>query len=167
MSEDRSVLFQLQQTEDFVTRHIGPRDLDIGAMLETIGVESLDRLIELAVPDDLRFDTPLDLPIGRREEDVLATLRSMAGKNTVKRSMIGMGYYDCFTPGVILRQVLENPGWYTAYTPYQPEISQGRLEALLNFQTMVMDLTGMDMACLLYTSPSPRDGLLSRMPSSA
>ena len=146
MSEDRSVLFQLQQTEDFVTRHIGPRDLDIGAMLETIGVESLDRLIELAVPDDLRFDTPLDLPIGRREEDVLATLRSMAGKNTVKRSMIGMGYYDCFTPGVILRQVLENPGWYTAYTPYQPEISQGRLEALLNFQTMVMDLTGMDMA---------------------
>ena len=85
MSEDRSVLFQLQQTDDFVTRHIGPRDLDIGAMLETIGVESLDRLIELAVPDDLRFDTPLDLPIGRREEDVLATLRSMAGKNTVKR----------------------------------------------------------------------------------
>ena len=146
MSDDRSALLQLEQTEDFVTRHIGPRDFDIGEMLETIGVESLDRLIELAVPDDLRSDTPLDLPLGRCEEDVLSTLRSMAGKNTVKRSMIGTGYYDCFTPGVILRQVLENPGWYTAYTPYQPEISQGRLEALLNFQTMVMDLTGMDMA---------------------
>jgi len=146
MSDDRRALFQLQQTEDFVTRHIGPRNLEIGAMLETIGVESLERLIELAVPDDLRSDTPLDLPLGRREEDVLGALRSMAGKNTIHRSMIGMGYYDCFTPGVILRQVLENPGWYTAYTPYQPEISQGRLEALLNFQTMVMDLTGMDMA---------------------
>ena len=146
MSDGHSTLSQLEQAEDFVTRHIGPRDTDIDTMLETVGVESLDRLIEQAVPAGLRADTPLDLPPGRREEDVLRALRSMADKNTVQRSMIGMGYYDCFTPGVILRKVLENPGWYTAYTPYQPEISQGRLEALLNFQTMVMDLTGMEMA---------------------
>ena len=146
MLDDHSVLSQLEQSQDFVTRHIGPRDSDIDKMLETVGVESLDRLIEQAVPAGLRSDKPLDLPSGRREEDVLCALRSMADKNTVHRSMIGMGYYDCVTPGVILRKVLEDPGWYTAYTPYQPEISQGRLEALLNFQTMVMDLTGMEMA---------------------
>ena len=146
MLDDHSVLSQLEQSQDFVTRHIGPRDSDIDEMLETVGVESLDRLIEQAVPAGLRSDKPLDLPSGRREEDVLCALRAMADKNTVHRSMIGMGYYDCITPGVILRKVLEDPGWYTAYTPYQPEISQGRLEALLNFQTMVMDLTGMEMA---------------------
>ena len=114
MSDGHSTLSQLEQTEDFVTRHIGPRDTDIDTMLETVGVESLDRLIEQAVPAGLRADTPLDLPPGRREEDVLRALRSMADKNTVQRSMIGMGYYDSFTPGVILRKVLENPGWYTA-----------------------------------------------------
>ncbi|NKB56117.1 MAG: aminomethyl-transferring glycine dehydrogenase [Alphaproteobacteria bacterium] len=143
---DRTPLQTLEQHDDFISRHIGPRDSDIQAMLDTIGVESLDALIVRAVPSGLRSDTPLDLPPARREDDVLAELRAMAGQNTVLRSMIGMGYYDCFTPGVILRNVLENPGWYTAYTPYQPEISQGRLEALLNFQTMVMDLTGMEMA---------------------
>lgn len=146
MPGDRNMLAQLEQTDDFVSRHIGPRDGDIDTMLETVGVASLDQLIERAVPAGLRSETPLDLPPGRRENDVLDALRRMADRNTVQRSMIGMGYYDCFTPGVILRKVLENPGWYTAYTPYQPEISQGRLEALLNFQTMVMDLTGMEMA---------------------
>ncbi len=146
MSGSRSALSHLEQTDDFVSRHIGPRDADIESMLQTVGAETLERLIDQAVPVGLQSDTPLDLPPGRREEDVLNALRGMADMNKIQRSMIGMGYYDCFTPGVILRKVLENPGWYTAYTPYQPEISQGRLEALLNFQTMVMDLTGMEMA---------------------
>ncbi len=142
----RTALDELEQHDDFVTRHVGPRDAEIEAMLDAIGVESLEALIDRAVPEALRSKTPLDLPPGRTEIDVLAALRDMASQNTVLRSMIGAGYYDCFTPGVILRRVLENPGWYTAYTPYQPEISQGRLEALLNFQTMVMDLTGMALA---------------------
>jgi len=146
MSGSRIALSQLEQTDDFVSRHVGPRDSDIESMLETCGIESLERLIGQAVPAGLQSVEPLDLPPGRREDDVLGALRDMADRNIVQRSMIGMGYYDCFTPGVILRKVLENPGWYTAYTPYQPEISQGRLEALLNFQTMVMDLTGMEMA---------------------
>ena len=146
MTQDRIDLTDLEQTDDFVSRHIGPREADVASMLETVGVASLDALIERAVPAGLRSDVPLDLPPGRREDDVLEALRGLASQNRVMRSMIGMGYYDCFTPGVILRKVLENPGWYTAYTPYQPEISQGRLEALLNFQTMVIDLTGMEMA---------------------
>ena len=146
MSGNRSALSRLEQTDDFVSRHIGPRDAEIESMLETVGVDSLDQLIEQAVPADLQSDAPLDLPSGRREDDVLDALQNFGARNQVLRSMIGMGYYDCFTPGVILRKVLENPGWYTAYTPYQPEISQGRLEALLNFQTMVMDLTGMEIA---------------------
>ena len=146
MSDNCSALSHLEQTDDFVSRHIGPRDADIESMLETVGVETLNRLIEQAVPAGLQSGKMLELPPGRREDDVLEALRGMADRNTVQRSMIGMGYYDCITPGVILRKVLENPGWYTAYTPYQPEISQGRLEALLNFQTMVMDLTGMELA---------------------
>jgi len=146
MSRDRTSLQTLEQHDDFISRHIGPRDDEVAAMLKTVGVESLDKLIEGAVPTGLRSQAPLDLPPARREDDVLDELRRFAGQNKILRTLIGMGYYDCFTPGVILRNVLENPGWYTAYTPYQPEISQGRLEALLNFQTMVMGLTGMEMA---------------------
>src|SRR3546814_456636 len=115
-------------------------------MLAQIGVPSLDALIDRAVPKPIRSKAPLDLPPSRAERDVLGELRRMAGRNRLLKSLIGAGYYDTFTPPVILRNVMESPGWYTAYTPYQPEISQGRLEALLNYQTMVMDLTGMAMA---------------------
>jgi glycine dehydrogenase len=139
-------LRDLEQNGDFITRHIGPNEADIKAMLRVVGVASLDALIDRAAPAAIRAKEPLDLPPGRTEAEVLTALRAMASKNRVMRSMIGMGYHDCFTPGVIQRNVLENPGWYTAYTPYQPEISQGRLEVLLAFQTMVMDLTGMAVA---------------------
>src|SRR3546814_8506071 len=115
-------------------------------MLAQIGVPSLDALIDRAVPKPIRSKAPLDLPPSRAERDVLGELRRMAGRNRLLKSLIGAGYYDTFTPPVILRNVMESPGWYTAYTPYQPEISQGRLEALLNYQTMVMDLTSMAMA---------------------
>ena len=139
-------LSELEQRDDFVSRHIGPSPDEIEAMLAVVRAKSLDELIDLAVPASIRSREPLGLPPSRTEADVLAELRRMASNNRVMRSLIGMGYYDCHTPGVILRNVLENPGWYTAYTPYQPEISQGRLEALLNYQTMVMDLTGLDLA---------------------
>ncbi|MCG8545392.1 MAG: glycine dehydrogenase (aminomethyl-transferring), partial [Alphaproteobacteria bacterium] len=142
----RTPLHALEQTDDFVHRHIGPTEADIAEMLEFLGIDSLDALIDAAVPAAIRSDRPLELPPSRAERDVLAELRRMASDNTPMRSMIGTGYYDCITPPVVLRNVLENPGWYTAYTPYQPEISQGRLEALLNFQTMNTDLTGMEMA---------------------
>src|SRR3546814_16399950 len=115
-------------------------------MLAQIGVPSLDALIDRAVPKPIRSKAPLDLPPSRAERDVLGELRRMAGRNRLLKSLIGAGYYDTFTPPVILRNVMESPGWYTAYTPYQPEISQGRLEALLNYQTMVMDLTGLALA---------------------
>ena len=115
-------------------------------MLATVGVESLDELVDRAVPEAIRDRTPLDLPTGLTEAEALARLRALADRNEVFTSLIGMGYSGTITPPVILRNVLENPAWYTAYTPYQPEISQGRLEALLNFQTMVSDLTGMDLA---------------------
>ncbi len=139
-------LHDLEQSDDFISRHIGPDQADIDAMLRVVGVPSLEALIDQAAPAAIRAKQPLDLPPARPEAEVLDALRTIASKNTVMRSMIGMGYHDCFTPGVILRNVLENPGWYTAYTPYQPEISQGRLEVLLAFQTMVMDLTGMEVA---------------------
>ncbi len=130
----------------FVDRHIGPDDAEIARMLEVIGVESLDALIDEALPSVIRSDEPLRLPPPVSEEEALAELRAIAESNRRVRSLIGMGYYGTVTPGVIARNVLENPAWYTAYTPYQPEISQGRLEALLNFQTMVADLTGMELA---------------------
>ncbi|MGH6620677.1 MAG: aminomethyl-transferring glycine dehydrogenase, partial [Alphaproteobacteria bacterium] len=139
-------LSELEQNDDFIHRHIGPSQGDIDAMLKELGFASLDALVDKAVPRAIRSKKPLDLPPSRSEREVIGALRRMAQRNTPMRSVIGMGYYDCFTPPVILRNVLENPGWYTAYTPYQPEISQGRLEALLNFQTMVADLTGMEMA---------------------
>jgi len=131
---------------DFLPRHIGPSPADQEKMLAAIGVPSLDALIDEVVPPAIRSRQPLDLPGPRSEPDVLAELARMAEANQVYRSYIGQGYYGTHTPNVILRNILENPAWYTAYTPYQPEISQGRLEALLNFQTMVADLTGLDIA---------------------
>lgn len=130
----------------FAQRHIGPSDKDIKNMLSTIGCQSLDQLMEQTVPANIYHQKPLDLPQGLNEVEVLQTAQSLAQKNQIFKSFIGQGYYGTLTPNVILRNILENPGWYTAYTPYQPEISQGRLEALLNFQTMVSDLTGMQMA---------------------
>ncbi|HEX6105276.1 MAG TPA: aminomethyl-transferring glycine dehydrogenase [Gemmatimonadales bacterium] len=134
------------QPGHFAYRHIGPRREDVAEMLEQLGYESLDRFIDAVVPEDIRLRRPLALPPGRSEREVLQALRGLAGMNTVFRSYIGMGYAGTFTPQVVQRNVLENPGWYTAYTPYQAEISQGRLEALLNFQTVVADLTALPIA---------------------
>ena len=132
---------------DFSARHIGPSEEDQRAMLAALGYASLDDLVTRALPGYARPPASLGaLPAPRTEPEVLAELRRLAGRNKVAVSMIGLGYYDTVTPAVIRRNVLENPAWYTAYTPYQPEISQGRLEALLNFQTMVADLTGLDLA---------------------
>lgn len=137
---------RLDPSDTFVNRHIGPRDADIREMLETVGCRSLDDLVDQTVPASIRLRTPLSLPAARTEHALLAELRGIASENRVLRSLIGMGYYGTITPGVIQRNILENPGWYTQYTPYQAEISQGRLEALLNFQTMVADLTGLPLA---------------------
>jgi glycine dehydrogenase len=131
---------------NFIQRHIGPKLEDIQQMLDLMGVASLDDLIEKAVPQGIRLNRELQLPEAQSEYAALARLKQIAAKNQVFRSYIGMGYYDCITPPVIQRNILENPGWYTAYTPYQPEIAQGRLEALLNFQTMIIDLTGLEIA---------------------
>ncbi len=136
----------LEQKNDFISRHNGPSESDVVAMLETIGAKSLDELVEQTVPSKILLDEPLSLDDACSEQDSLKYLKQLAEQNTVATSYIGMGYYDTIVPPVILRNVLENPGWYTAYTPYQPEISQGRLEALLNYQQMVTDLTGMDIA---------------------
>jgi glycine dehydrogenase len=136
----------LQPSDQFVPRHIGPSDDEIAAMLHTLGLRSLDELVDQTVPAAIRLKQPLKLDPPRGEFESLAELREYARQNRVMRSMIGMGYYDCITPPVIQRNVLENPGWYTQYTPYQAEISQGRLEALINFQTMVADLTGLPLA---------------------
>ena len=125
---------------------IGPSKTDKQAMIKALGLASMDDLVERVVPSGIMSQAPLSLEKGRTEQQALADLRTIAAKNKVYKPMIGMGYYNCHTPSVILRNVLENPAWYTAYTPYQPEISQGRLEALLNFQTMVADLTGMEIA---------------------
>jgi glycine dehydrogenase len=130
----------------FAYRHIGPRREDVAEMIETLGYSSVDAFIDAVVPSDIRLRRPLALPPGRSEREVLQALRGLAGMNRVFRSYIGMGYAGCFTPQVVQRNVLENPGWYTAYTPYQAEIAQGRLEALLNFQTVVSDLTGLEIA---------------------
>jgi glycine dehydrogenase len=130
----------------FAERHIGPSESDQRAMLAALGYDSLDAFIAAVVPADIRLRGPLKIPAAKSEQEALAELRAIAGQNQVFRSYIGMGYHDTYTPGVILRNVLENPGWYTAYTPYQAEIAQGRLEALLNFQTMVSDLTGLEIA---------------------
>ncbi len=136
----------LNPTDSFVQRHLGPTDADIQEMLATLGLQSLEALIEATVPGDIRLRRPLALDARLSEHEALAKLRALHDRNQIFRSFIGMGYYDCVTPPVIQRNILENPGWYTQYTPYQPEIAQGRLEALLNFQTMVADLTGLPLA---------------------
>ncbi len=139
-------LSALEQRDEFISRHIGPSPANIGDMLAAIGAPSLDALIEQTVPAAIRLPAPLPLADARPEAEALAALKSIAGRNKVNKSLIGMGYSDTLTPKVILRNVLENPGWYTAYTPYQAEIAQGRLEALLNYQQMVIDLTGLELA---------------------
>src|SRR6266576_1597328 len=130
----------------FESRHIGPSPQDVSAMLQTIGVSSLDGLIAQTVPDDIRQRSPLDLGPALSEMEALEKARQLASRNLVLTSLIGQGYYDTVLPPVIQRNILENPAWYTAYTPYQAEISQGRLEALLNFQTMIAELTGLEVA---------------------
>jgi len=145
MSEKRPTLAELEDRGEFARRHIGPDAAETAAMLETLGLASLDALVERAVPKAIRAEPPV-LPEPMTEAQALAALAGYAGRNERLVSLIGLGYHDCFTPPVIRRNVLENPGWYTAYTPYQAEIAQGRLEALINFQQMVVDLTGMELA---------------------
>jgi glycine dehydrogenase len=139
-------LAELEAHDEFVARHIGPDDADRDAMLAVVGARSLDELLARAVPASIANHEPLALPPAASEREALRRLEEIASRNRVMTSLIGMGYYGTITPPVILRNVLENPAWYTAYTPYQPEISQGRLEALLNFQTMAADLAGLDLA---------------------
>jgi glycine dehydrogenase len=135
-----------RSTDEFIARHIGPDNSAMAHILKTLGYDSLGELVETAVPGGIALTEDLDLDEGYSESAVLAQLKALAEQNTVLRPMIGLGYYGTHTPGVIARNIFENPAWYTAYTPYQPEISQGRLEALLNFQTMVTDLTALDIA---------------------
>ena len=132
--------------DSFARRHIGPNEAEVAEMLRDLGFDNLDVLIDATVPKSIRLDRPLDLPEAKSEAEALAELRAISKKNKVARSFIGAGYSDCITPPVIQRNILENPGWYTAYTPYQAELAQGRLEALLNFQTMIVDLTKLDIA---------------------
>src|SRR5215208_6581814 len=142
----RASLKELEPGANFIRRHIGPGDAEVSEMLTLLGAASLDEFIDKAVPKKLRARRPLELSPPKAERTALSYLRAMADRNEVYTSMIGMGYYGTITPKVILRNVLENPGWYTAYTPYQAEVSQGRLEALLNYQQMVIDLTGLELA---------------------
>ncbi|MBM7454815.1 glycine dehydrogenase [Oceanisphaera litoralis] len=139
-------LFELEQNNAFIGRHIGPTEQDVAEMLAVVGAESLDDLIHQTVPANILNDQPLGIGASRTEVEALSYLKSLAQQNKVNKSYIGMGYHDTHVPLVIQRNVLENPGWYTAYTPYQPEIAQGRLEALLNFQQLTQDLTGLDLA---------------------
>ena len=143
---DDTPLAKLENHTAFVGRHIGPRDEDIQQMLNVLELDSLADLIHSTLPEAIQDNSPLDLPRARNPHETLNRAADMASKNQVMHSMIGMGYHDTAVPLVVLRNVLENPGWYTAYTPYQAEISQGRLEALLNFQQMVCDLTGMEIS---------------------
>ena len=144
--------------DSFARRHIGPNEEEVGAMLHEVGFDSVGALIDATVPKDIRLkreprnnrgsrqESELNLPEAKSEGEALAELRAIAQKNKIARSFVGADYYDCITPPVIQRNILENPGWYTAYTPYQAEIAQGRLEALLNFQQMIIDLTALDIA---------------------
>lgn len=147
-----NLINELSNSQEFIGRHNGPSHTEQQAMLDIINslseskADSLDHLIEQTVPAKIRLDNAMSLDAPMSEADMLAKIKTFADMNTVQRTFIGQGYYNNFTPNVILRNVLENPGWYTAYTPYQPEISQGRLESLLNYQQMVIDLTGMDIA---------------------
>jgi glycine dehydrogenase len=139
-------MMSLRHPDQFVHRHIGPDDSSVAEMLGTLGLNTLDELVDKTVPAQIRTQRSLKLPPAPGEYELLGALKKIASKNKVYRSYIGMGYYDCIVPPVIQRNILENPGWYTQYTPYQAEISQGRLESLLNFQTMVADLTGLPIA---------------------
>ena len=139
-------LARLEQRDAFIGRHLGPNAEEIACMCAAIGVPNLDTLIAQTVPADIRLASPLPLANPMPEHEALARLKAIAGRNVMKKSLIGQGYYGTHVPAVVLRNVLENPGWYTAYTPYQAEISQGRLEALLNYQQMVIDLTGLELA---------------------
>jgi len=145
-SPARPPLEDLLDRGSFLPRHLGPDEADLARMLEVVGVDSVEQLLEHTIPDSIRSSAPLALPPPIPEAEVLDRLRALADRNEVVTSLIGAGWYDTHTPPVILRNVLEDPAWYTAYTPYQPEISQGRLEVLLGFQTMIADLTGMDLA---------------------
>ena len=146
MNHPNKRLSDLENRSEFTQRHVGPDTHQVQAMLKTVGAKSLDDLVDQIVPEGIRMEGDLDLPQGASEVDALLELKQMANENQVFKNYIGMGYHDTRIPHVILRNVLENPGWYTAYTPYQPEIAQGRLEALLNFQQMVIDLSGMEIA---------------------
>lgn len=146
MSQNTPSLRELEHSHAFVERHIGPNDAEIAQMLDVVGHASLDALTDAIVPAGIKSPAPLDLPESLTEVQALAKIRAIADKNQVFRTFIGQGYYGTVTPNVILRNVLENPAWYTAYTPYQAEISQGRMEALINFQTLCADLTGMEIA---------------------
>ena len=146
MTQNTPSLRELEHSTAFVDRHIGPNDAEIAQMLRTVGHDSLEALTDAIVPGSIKSPAPLALPESLTEVEALAKIRAIASKNKVLRSFIGQGYYGTHTPNVILRNILENPAWYTAYTPYQAEISQGRMEALINFQTLVADLTGMEIA---------------------
>src|ERR1700736_6691409 len=135
-----------QSGPDFARRHIGPNEDEAAEMLRSLGFENLDALIDATVPKNIRLDRELNLPEAKSENEALAELRAISKKNRIAKSFLGAGYSDCITPPVIQRNILENPGWYTAYTPYQAELAQGRLEALLNFQTLIVDLTKLDIA---------------------
>src|SRR5689334_9341330 len=136
----------ISPADSFIPRHVGPNEAEVAEMLAVIGYATLDELIDATIPAPIRLRRPLAIHERRSEHEALAAMRAIATKNRIFRSYLGYGYHDTFTPPVIQRNILENPGWYTAYTPYQAEISQGRLEALLNFQTMVVDLTGLEIA---------------------
>ena len=146
MSQNTPTLRELEHHHAFVERHIGPNDAEIAQMLDVVGHASLDALTDAIVPSGIKSPAALALPSSLTEVEALAKIRAIADRNQVFRTFIGQGYYGTLTPNVILRNVLENPAWYTAYTPYQAEISQGRMEALINFQTLCADLTGMEIA---------------------
>src|SRR5690625_1169755 len=145
MSDRQIPLAELEDRGEFARRHIGPDNAEVQAMLAELGLSSLEELVDSAVPQKIRAEAP-ELPAPLTQAEALAALADYADRNQRLTSLIGLGYYNTHTPPVIRRNVLENPGWYTAYTPYQAEISQGRLEALLNFQHMLVDLTGMELA---------------------
>ena len=134
------------KTDAFALRHIGPRETDLQHMFKTIGVETMEQLIYETLPDDIRLKNDLDLEPAMTEYEFAKHIFALGNKNKVFQTYIGLGYNQCIIPAVIQRNVFENPGWYTAYTPYQAEIAQGRLEAILNFQTMVIELSGMEIA---------------------
>ena len=133
-------------TDSFAVRHIGPRKSDLPEMLQTVGAETMDQLLFETIPDNIRLEKKLNLDSALSESEYAMHIQELAAKNEVFKTYIGLGYHQGVTPAVIQRNILENPGWYTAYTPYQAEIAQGRLEALLNYQTMITDLTGMELA---------------------